>query len=245
MKIHEIAKLTGVTVRTLHYYDQIGLLKPKKVSEAGYRIYDQESIQKLQQILFFRELEFPLTEIKEIMECPSYDQQEALKKQRELLIKKREHIDGLIRLAEDSIKGVTDMKFEAFDQSDMEKEKREYAKEVKERWGHTKEYEESIEKQKSYGKEQWNQMSEGAFAIFRAFAEVMKQGKTPGSKEAQELTRQWQQFITNHYYTCTKEILASLGMMYTGDERFRRNIDQSGEGTAQFVADAIAIYCQK
>lgn len=244
MKINEVAKLTGVTVRTLHYYDQIGLLKPKEVTEAGYRIYNEESLKILQQILFFKELEFPLTEIKEIMNNPSYDQQEALQKQRELLLKKREHIDGLIKLTEQSLKGVTTMSFKEFDQSEIEKHKKEYAEEVKERWGHTDAYVESQKKTKAYGKEQWQQITEGMAELFKGFGELYKRGSRPECEEAQKLTAKWQQYITDHFYTCTKEIFAGLGAMYIADERFKKNIDQYGEGTAQFISDAIAVYCQ-
>lgn len=244
MKINEVAKLTGVTVRTLHYYDQIGLLKPKKVTEAGYRIYDEESLKVLQQILFFKELEFPLTEIKEIMKNPSYDQQEALSKQRELLLKKREHIDGLIKLTEQSLKGVTTMSFKEFDQSELERQKIEYAKEVKERWGNTDAYAESQKKTKGYNKEQWQQINEGMAEIFKGFGELYENGSKPECKEAQELAAKWQQYITDHFYTCTKEIFAGLGMMYIADERFKKNLDQYGEGTAQFISDAIAEYCK-
>ena len=100
MRISEVAKLTGITVRTLHYYDEIGLLKPSEITEAGYRLYSREDLEILQQILFFRELDFPLSQIKEIMNNPNYDKEEALKKQKELLIQQRQRIEGLIKLIE-------------------------------------------------------------------------------------------------------------------------------------------------
>ena len=100
MKINQVAALTGVTVRTLHYYDKIGLLKPSQVTEAGYRLYDGAALGKLQQILFFKELDFPLSDIKEIMTDPRYDKKEALLKQKELLLQKRDRLDGLIKLVE-------------------------------------------------------------------------------------------------------------------------------------------------
>ena len=110
MKISEVAKLSGVTVRTLHYYDEIGLLKPSKTTEAGYRMYSIEDLEKLQQILFFRELDFPLNEIKEIMINPKYDKIEALNKHKELLIEKRKRIDGLVTLIDKTIKGDNNMR---------------------------------------------------------------------------------------------------------------------------------------
>ena len=103
MRISEVAKLTGITVRTLHYYDEIGLLKPSEITEAGYRLYSREDLEILQQILFFRELDFPLSQIKEIMNNPNYDKEEALKKQKELLIQQRQRIEGLIKLIEKRI----------------------------------------------------------------------------------------------------------------------------------------------
>ena len=124
MKISEVAKLSGVTVRTLHYYDEIGLLKPSKTTEAGYRMYSIEDLEKLQQILFFRELDFPLNEIKEIMVNPKYDKIEALNKHKELLIEKRKRIDGLVTLIDKTIKGDNNMSFKEFDNSKIEENKR-------------------------------------------------------------------------------------------------------------------------
>ena len=137
MKISEVAKLSGVTVRTLHYYDEIGLLKPSKTTEAGYRMYSIEDLEKLQQILFFRELDFPLNEIKEIMINPKYDKIEALNKHKELLIEKRKRIDGLVTLIDKTIKGDNNMSFKEFDNSKIEENKRKYSEEVKKRWGNT------------------------------------------------------------------------------------------------------------
>ena len=242
MMINEVAKLTGVTVRTLHYYDEIGLLKPNNVTEVGYRVYDEEALETLQQILFFRELDFPLSEIKEILTNPNYDKQEALIKHKELLTKKRNRLDNLIQLVDHTMKGEKTMSFKEFDRSEIEKSKKEYAAEVKERWGNTDAYKESAEKTKSYGKEQWEMLNKESGAIFQKFAASKDQA--PDSAVAQELVKEWQAYITNHFYTCTKEILAGLGLMYVGDERFRKNIDQFGEGTAAFMSAAIEAYCK-
>ena len=142
MKISEVAKLSGVTVRTLHYYDEIGLLKPNKITEAGYRLYSNEDLETLQQILFFRELDFQLNEIKEIMMNPNYDKNKALNKHKELLIEKRERLDGLINLIDKTIKGDNNMSFKEFDNSKIEENKNKYAEEVKNRWGNTDAYKE-------------------------------------------------------------------------------------------------------
>ena len=165
MKISEVAKLSGITVRTLHYYDEIGLLKPNKITEAGYRVYSNEDLETLQQILFFRELDFQLNEIKEIMMNPNYDKNKALNKHKELLIEKRERLDGLINLIDKTIKGDNNMSFKEFDNSKIEENKNKYAEEVKNRWGNTDAYKEYEKKTKSYDKNAWNTINEDIFYI--------------------------------------------------------------------------------
>ncbi|WP_459480123.1 MerR family transcriptional regulator [Clostridium saccharoperbutylacetonicum] len=241
MKINEVAKLTGITTRTLHYYDEIGLLKPSQITAAGYRLYDENSLSELQQILFFRELNFPLNEIKEIMTNSEYDKTEALKKHKELLLKKRERIDKLITLVDNTIKGDGEMSFKEFDMTEIESAKKKYAKEVKERFGNTEAYAESEEKTKNYGKEQWQEIDAESKKLLKAFADNMD--KNPDSEEIQKLVKEWQDFITKSFYKCTNEILQGLGMMYVEDERFKKNIDSNGEGTAEFISKAIEIYC--
>ena len=243
MRISEVAKLTGITVRTLHYYDEIGLLKPSEITEAGYRLYSREDLEILQQILFFRELDFPLSQIKEIMNNPNYDKEEALKKQKELLIQQRQRIEGLIKLIEKRIEGDNNMSFKEFDMNEIEENKKKYAKEVKERWGTSKAYEESEKKTSSYNKEKWGDINQETSEIFKGFAEL--RNSDPGSEEVQELVRRWQKYITDNFYTCTNEILSGLGLMYVEDERIKENLDKNGEGTAKLMAEAIKIYCSK
>ena len=243
MKIGEVAKLSGVTVRTLHYYDEIGLLKPSKTTEAGYRMYSIEDLEKLQQILFFRELDFPLNEIKEIMINPKYDKIEALNKHKELLIEKRKRIDGLVTLIDKTIKGDNNMSFKEFDNSKIEENKRKYAEEVKKRWGNTDAYKEYEKKTGSYDKNSWNTINEEMAEILKEFAD--NRDKDVNSDIVQSLVEKWRGYITLNFYNCTKEILSCLGLMYTGDERFKENIDKYGEGTAEFMAKAIEIYCSK
>lgn len=243
MRISEVAKLTGITVRTLHYYDEIGLLKPSEITESGYRLYSREDLEILQQILFFRELDFPLSQIKEIMNNPNYDKEEALKKQKELLIQQRQRIEGLIKLIEKRIEGDNNMSFKEFDMNEIEENKKKYAKEVKERWGTSKAYEESEKKTSSYNKEKWGDINQETSEIFKGFAEL--RNSDPGSEEVQELVRRWQKYITDNFYTCTNEILSGLGLMYVEDERFKENLDKNGEGTAKLMAEAIKIYCSK
>ncbi|BAK98417.1 MerR family transcriptional regulator [Oscillibacter valericigenes Sjm18-20] len=243
MKINEVAKLTGVTVRTLHYYDQIGLLKPSRITEAGYRLYDREALAALQQVLFFRELDFPLQEIRAIMGKPGYDRREALEKHREMLLKKRERIEGLIDLVDRTLKGENNMSFREFDKTEIETMKEKYAAEVRERWGGTAAYQEEREKTADYGGDRWNAVNDEGAALMRAFAEHRREA--PEGATVQELVWQWKDYITRNFYHCTDEILAGLGAMYAGDKRFTENIDKNGMGTAAFMAKAIGIYCQK
>ena len=243
MKISEVAKLSGVTVRTLHYYDEIGLLKPSKTTEAGYRMYSIEDLEKLQQILFFRDLDFPLNEIKEIMVNPKYDKIEALNKHKELLIEKRKRIDGLVTLIDKTIKGDNNMSFKEFDNSKIEENKRKYSEEVKKRWGNTDAYKEYEKKTTSYDKNSWNTINEEMAKILKEFAD--NRDKDVNSDIVQSLVEKWRGYITLNFYNCTKEILSCLGLMYIGDERFKENIDKYGEGTSEFMAKAIEIYCSK
>lgn len=243
MKINDVAKLTGVTVRTLHYYDEIGLLKPEEVNESGYRIYTERSLEKLQQILFFRELDFPLNEIKKIMEDPFFDEKLAMRKHMELLMKKRERLDNIIGLLRNKIEGGKTMSFKEFDTTEIDTMKEKYAMEAKERWGNTDAYKESQAKTKSYDESKWKDVMENAGSILQEFADC--RDCEPGSEQVQNIVKKWQDYITDNFYTCSKEMLSCLGMMYIGDERFTENIDKFGKGTAEFIARAIEIYCSK
>lgn len=243
MKISEVAKLTGITVRTLHYYDEIGLLKPSRITDSGYRLYTAQDLERLQQILFFRELDFSLSDIRRILENPGFDREAALGNHRELLLRKRSRIDGLISLVDKTLKGEEDMSFTQFDSTQMEEAKKKYAAEAKQRWGATSAYTEYAEKTKDYDDPQWKLLGGEGAKILSAFGS--NRSLDPGSPEAQALVKQWQDFITANFYACTKPILSCLGEMYISDERFTRNIDRHGEGTALFMAAAIEIYCRK
>ena len=241
MKISEVAKLSGITVRTLHYYDEIGLLKPSDTTEAGYRVYSNKDLETLQQILFFRELDFPLNEIKEIMKNPNYNKNEALNKHKELLMEKRKRIDGLIDLINKTIKGDNYMSFKEFDNNKIEENKRKYSEEVKNRWGNTDAYKEYKKKISGYDKNSWNTINEEMVEILKEFAD--NRNENPDSLIVQNLVEKWREHITLNFYNCTKEILSCLGLMYIGDERFKENINKYGEGTAEFMAKAIEVYC--
>ena len=244
MHIKEFAKLTGVSVRTLHYYDEIGLLKPFAVDEQnGYRFYDERCLERMQEILFYRELDFPLKDIQVILSAPDYDKQTALKEQKHLLTLKKERIERLITALDGAMKG-EDLSMNVFDNSQFEAQREQYAKEAKKKWGATAAYKESEEKTKGYSKEKWREVTDGMNALMAEFAECKANGFAPDSKEAQTLVKKWQDYITENYYTCTKKILAGLAEMYVADERFRANIDSYGEGTAKFICEAIKEYCR-
>jgi len=239
MQIKQLAELCGVSVRTLHYYDEIGLLKPSCVDEyTGYRYYDDASVLRMQEILFYRELDFSLKSISEILSSPDYDKEKALEDQKKLLVLKKERLERLISAIEGAGKGETVMS--AFDNSGFEN----YKAEAKERWGKTEAYSEYTEKSKGYTKDKFNSLADGMNDILAEFAVSMKSGVTADSAEAQALVEKLQGYITESYYTCTKEILAGLGQMYVADERFRDNIDKHGNGTAEFISKAIIAYCE-
>ena len=240
MTVNEVSKLTGVSIRTLQYYDKIGLLHPANYTEAGYRLYDDAALETLQQILLFRELEFSLKDIKEIISSPDFDRSKALEQQIELLKLKKEHIENLIDLAV-GIKaiGVKPLTFDAFDTRKID----EYAAQAKAAWGTTPAYKEYEEKSKGRTKEDNLKIHQGMIDIFGEFGQI--RNTDPASEEAQEMVKKLQDYITEHMYTCTKEILGGLGMMYDGGGDFTTNIDKmGGEGTAEFASRAIEIYCR-
>ena len=240
VQIKEFAVFTGVSVRTLHYYDEIGLLAPAYIDKnSGYRFYDESSILRMQEILFYRELDFSLKSIGEILSSPNYDKSKALKEQKQLLILKKERLERLILAIDSAVKGANVMT--AFDNSEFEK----YKAETQEKWGKTDAYKEHAERTKNYSKQKWNDLAEGMDHIMAEFALCMRKDESPDSTEAQNLVKMLQNHITENYYVCTNEILAGLGQMYVADERFRNNIDKHADGTATFICEAIAVYCSK
>ena len=238
--VHEVSKLTGVSIRTLQYYDKIGLLPPASYTEAGYRLYDDTALERLQQILLFRELEFPLREIQRILDSPGFDRSKALDQQIELLTLKKEHIENLLALARGIRKtgGKHPMNFEAFDTRKME----EYAAQAKASWGQTPEYTEYEQRSKGRTKEETKDLTKQMMDIFAEFGAI--RDGDPGSKEAQKLVRKLQRFITEHFYTCSDQVLCGIGTGYGGGGEMNANIDRyAGEGTGVFAMKAVQICC--
>ena len=241
MTVKEVSELTGISVRTLQYYDRIGLLHPDARSDAGYRLYDDTALQTLQQILLFRELEFPLMQIREILNSPDYDKSKALAQQITLLTLQKERLERLILFAQGMYaKGEMNMDFQAFDRSALD----DYAKRAKEAWGNTKEYKEMAEKQANRTEAENDQVIRDFMRLFTEFGGL--RSLSPDADAVQEQVGRLKAFITEHWYTCTDQILSGLGQMYAAGGEFTENIDRAGgEGTAAFTAAAIAVYCGK
>ena len=243
LSIGALSKFSGVSIRALHHYDQIGLLQPSEVAASGYRYYDDAAIERLWQILFYRELDFPLIDIGEILSSPAFDRDRALREHLSLLTQKRERLDRLIDLVSNAMKGEQNMEFKEFDTSEIDALREQYAEEAKARWGNTEAYRESAKRAAKWTDADKKRLEAQSGEIFSGFAALV--GTDPADAGVQALVTRWKAFISESYYDCTNEILAGLGQMYVADERFTKNIDQYGAGTAKLMSDAIAIFCTK
>ncbi len=241
MTVHEVSKLAGVSIRTLQYYDKIGLLHPTGYTDAGYRLYDDADLERLQHILLFRELEFPLKDIREIVNSPDFDRSRALEQQIRLLEHKKEHLDNLIDFALGiKLLGVKHMDFKAFDRSKLD----EYSKQAKEQWGNTPEYKEFAERTRNRSDEEDKLLADRFMLLLKEAGEI--RNGDPASSEAQDLVKRIQRFITENMYTCSDKILRGLGKMYSGGGELTKNIDEyGGEGTGEFIDKAVQIYCDR
>jgi len=238
MKVKEVADLVGISVRTLHHYDNIGLLTPETTTDSGYRIYSDDNLETLQQILFFRELDFPLKKIKEIIYSPSFNRKEALEMHRRMLLKKRSQLDKMIQTIDKTMqhtKGEINMpnedKFSGFDFSYNP-----YEQEARERWG-DKAVDESNAKMKENKEAFQNEFN----AIYRDLAAIRHE--EPDSYVAQKGIKLWYDYL-NKIGNYSMDAFEGLGQMYVADERFTKNIDQFGEGLAVFMRDAMAVYAK-
>ncbi len=247
-KVKEVADLVGISVRTLHHYDQIDLLKPDFLSDAGYRLYSDNNLEKLQQILYFKELNFNLQEIKNILDNPEFDRKHALKSQKSLLFKKKKRLEKIIASIDKSLEAIesgvkmskNDM-FESFNMTNIEEHQKKYAEETKQKYGHTDAFSESHKRTSNYSKEDWASIMEKADDIYKSLAQLMD--KEPSDLDVQEKIHAWREYINDNYYTCTPEIFEGLGNLYVEDERFTANIDKYHQGLAIFMKKAIDYYC--
>lgn len=240
--VGEAAKLTGVTVRTLHHYDQIGLLSPGERTAAGYRRYRDADLERLQQILGYRELGFPLEEIATILADPDADAIGHLKRQHGLLRERAERLHKMIEAIEFlmeaeqmGIQLTAEERFEVFGDFDPDQ----YAAEAEQRWGGTDAYRESQRRTGSYTKEDWLRIKSEAEQIYRRFAEAMAAGQPADGASAMDLAEQHRAQISRWFYDCSYEIHRGLGEMYVADHRFTENIDRDAPGLAAYVRDAI------
>lgn len=247
-KVKEVSKIVGISVRALHHYDEIGLLKPENLTEAKYRLYSDKDLERLQQILFFKELDFSLQEVKEILDNPNFDRKRALKSHKELLVEKKKRIEKIIKSVEktiDSIEGEIEMDkkemFDGFDMSEIEKIKEKYAEEAKAKYGNTEAYKESEEKTSKYTKEDWNNIQKSTEEIYKKIIDNMDKGVA--DPKVQAAVGELRQQITDNFYNCTPKIFRGLGDLYVADERFTKNIDKYKEGLAAFLKEAMHYYC--
>ncbi|MFS0656816.1 MerR family transcriptional regulator [Bacillus sp. 179-C3.3 HS] len=244
MKVKEVAQLFGISIRTLHHYDQIGLLIPTEVTDAGYRLYSEENLETLQQILFFRELGFTLKDIKEIMNNPSFDKQEAFILQRKMLIEKRNKLDQMIENMDRTLKHLkgdihmtNKERFEG-----MNIKFNQYEEEARRRWGN-KPIDDANTKLNTLSKEEQVDLSNRWDQIFQQLATLRHH--SPQSKEVQDAIKEWYDFLNEHFTQYSLEAFHGLGQLYIQDERFTKNIDQYGEGLASFMSDAMKVFAEQ
>lgn len=241
-QVREVARLAGVTVRTLHHYDQVGLLVPSLRSGAGYRQYTRDDLLRLQQILLGRELGFSLEQIRRMLDDPEFDRVEALQAQHVLLAERIERDHAILRAIDaalcvergDTTMSNEDMKqlFDGFDPSAHETE-------VQARWGDTDAFEASTRRTRSYTKEDWHAIKAEATQIEEAFAEQLRQGARPTDRAVMDIAEQHRQHIDRWFYPCSPNRHAGLGDMYVADARFEAHYEEKAEGLARFIADAV------
>lgn len=245
--VQMLSNLAGISKRTLRYYDEIGILKPARINSSGYRIYGQAEVDKLQQILFYRELGMSLNKIKNILKSPSFDRVIALKEHREKLLEKRKQLDLLIINVNKTIastEGRINMsdkeKFEGFKQKMIDENENKYGEEIRKKYGDDV-IDESNEKVMNMTEEQFNEAAILENDIKKTLAAAFKTGDPAGelAQKAAELHKKWLTFYWSKY---TKEAHAGLAQMYVDDERFRAYYDEEQQGTAAFLRDAIHIY---
>lgn len=234
----EVATLTGLTPRTLRHYDAIGLVCPSR-AENDYRVYTQSNIERLQDVMFYKELGFSLHEIASILDDPNYNKLDALLKLRLALTERKQHINTILQTLNQTIQahqqGVTmeskDM-FNGFDAS-LHEEETQHA------WGHTSAYKESSRRTQKYTPEDWQKIQQEHATLYDAFNTLKQNNTPPDDPRATRLALQHRELISNYFYTCTPEIHQGLALIYVQDERFQKNINTHGEELATYISQAI------
>lgn len=242
--IQQLATLAGVSVRTLHYYHEIGLLTPAHVKNNGYRYYGEKQLLLLQQILFFKELEFPLDEIKRIVKSPYFDMETALQEQKKMLLLKSKRVEKLIQTINKTLRSMKQNEklqdeelYDAFKDDDV----KQYQDEVKQRWGNTDAYKQSMARVGKMTKAQMDKLKEDGKKFTQKLADAMD--KDIQSKEVQDLIAEHYKGI-QFFYDCSLEMYRNLGKMYVDDVRFTAYYDKFRPGLAMFVRDAIEYFCE-
>jgi DNA-binding transcriptional MerR regulator len=225
LTVSQLARLAGISVRTLHHYDELGLLRPSGRAANGYRVYEKAQLQRLQQILFYRELDLPLDEIHRIMSDPAFDVRAALIEQRRQFELRSERAQQLIEAIDKALEGI--IVFDPFE------------KEAEERWGSTEAFKESKRRTAKYTKSDWAQLKAEGQAIQDGLARLLDQSVRPDDPRALELAEQHRRHISKWFYECTYAIHRGLAELYVADGRFTGNIDQTRKGLAAFQRAAI------
>lgn len=242
--IHKLAKLAGVSVRTLHHYDHIGILQPVRNSTNGYRIYNESSVVRLQQILFFKELDFTLEEIHRILESPEYDRVQALEEQKRLIMLKKDRLEGLVQTIDTMIsrlKGGEPMDTNTIFDSLSDEQIEDYKKEAKARWGSTDMYKKSVERSHNWSKEDIKRVQREWTVLLTAVADTMDEGiRSDATQKAID-------DIYKHlhtFYEPNLDMFEGLGKMYVDDDRFRKTFEKIKSGLAEYVRDAVVYYVE-
>jgi DNA-binding transcriptional MerR regulator len=237
--VGELSRLAAVTVRTLHHYDEIGLLSPSGRSPAGYRLYDYEDLTRLQEILVWRRLGFSLPEIQGLLDDPAHDRAAALRRQRKLVELELERLsataralDGALAAQENDTKMEETEMFKDFDPS-------EYEQEAQERWGHTEAYKESARRAAGYGERDWSQIRAEADGVVRDFAGLMATGEPAGGEGARMVAERHRQHISRWFYPVSTGMHRNLAELYVSDPRFAASYDKVADGLAVYVHDAV------
>jgi MerR family transcriptional regulator, thiopeptide resistance regulator len=241
--VGELSRLTGVTVRALHHYDEIGLVRPSQRSAAGYRLYGEHDVLRLQQVLVLRELGVSLDEIAAAIDQAT-DRAALLRKHREALLEKRGRIDAMVAAVDAALRvleeGTKKMRPEDFKEMFDGFNPEDYEEEVQQRWGHTEAYKESTRRAQQYGKPEWEAIKRESEAISLRLRDLMLQGVAPGDPAVQAAVEDHRQHISRWFYPCSKEAHHGLAKMYVEDARFTATLDKVAPGFAKFLSDAIA-----
>jgi DNA-binding transcriptional MerR regulator len=241
MNIGEVAALADVTVRTLHHYDRIGLLSPSGRTGSGYRQYAAGDLDRLHQVLLYRELGFPLEEIATVLDAPGADPAEHLRRQHRLLVDRLERTRAMVAAVEKEMEAravginlTPEERFEVFGEHDPSQ----YAAEAEERWGETDAWKQSQQRARSYSKEDWLRIRDEGADVEARLAAALRGGVPADSEQAMDLAEAHRQHIGRWFYECSPEMHAGLGRMYVEDERFTAHYEQIAPGLAQYVSTA-------